>query len=287
MNTFSFRYQAPAWQRQVVQPRAVHFTLLELMLAIAVLLILMGFLFQFINSTQKIWTASEKTADIFAQAQISLQLLEKDLQTGLFSSEEDDPGHAMLMGGYIPDPDEGDAPLFPSFFFFTQDSSAGGEDSAADDEVRVGTYLVMYTWNDNVLTRYVWDGTITEHSVLPHFFYGLDPAQLDPAELEGIIYILGALQADSEKGCVLATGVSDIRIESLPDTGRIENGDFFFFDTLPKVLKITLTLYDAKAVQAVQTGHTNEEAVNPAMMEAVEQKITETERKFSKIIFLR
>jgi type II secretory pathway component PulJ len=254
VNAFSSRHQVPDLRRPAGQPRVVHFTLLELLLAIAVLLILLGFLFQFINSTQKVWTAAEKTAVIFAQAQISLQLLEKDLQAGLFSNEADNPGHAMLLG-------IGN----DKFFFFTQDSTTGGD---------VGTYLVMYTWNDGVLMRYVWDEEIEGRPA--HFFYGLDPAGENATD---IVTALSALQADSDKGCVLATGVSDISIESPPGTDLTEESEETEGNGFPKVIKITLTLHDARAVQVVKEAGAGDEVA--------ELKKAETERKFCKIVFLR
>ena len=61
-----------------------YYTLVEIMVAMAILVIMMGFLFQFAIGAQRIWSASESTSTTFDQAQIALQLLENDLQSVLF-----------------------------------------------------------------------------------------------------------------------------------------------------------------------------------------------------------
>lgn len=254
--------------QKTVRPKIKNFTLLEVLLSTAVLLVIMGFLFQFVNSAQRLWVASEKTADIFDQAQLALQLLEKDLQSVLFSGEQDNPGHSIPMGGFNDNTDNKH-----QFYLVTQDSSA------ADN---VGTCLVMYAWTkgesgNNELARYVWDSKIKVPELgefEPCFFYGLDPNN------ENINRILDALENDTTKRNVLAAGVKDFSIEGPPGT-NLSGVSSYFYTTLPKAVKITLTLYDAKAVGQLLTSGADPES------DAVKQKIAETERVFSKIIFLR
>jgi len=149
-------------------------------------------------------------------------------------------------------------------FFFTQDAAAG----------EVGTYLVMYVWNfeTDELYRYGWTEEIDGKP--PHFFYGLEPTTENMAEIESALTAL----ADSAQGCRLATGVTNISIESPPDNDLTEENSLYFFTTRPKILKLTLTLYDAKAVAQMQNTGAN--------ATAIESKIAESARQFSKIIFL-
>jgi len=57
-----------------------NFSLVELMVAMAILLIMMGFLFQFVNGARRIWMATTATAETFDDGQIALQVMENDLK---------------------------------------------------------------------------------------------------------------------------------------------------------------------------------------------------------------
>lgn len=61
------------------------FTLLEIMVAMAILLILMAFLFQFMTAATKAWRMSESNSRIQEQAGVILELLAKDLQNAVVS----------------------------------------------------------------------------------------------------------------------------------------------------------------------------------------------------------
>jgi hypothetical protein len=71
---------------------------------------------------------------------------------------------------------------------------------------------------------------------------------------------------------VIAEGVDKIQIEILPDVSG-------YSTDVPKVVKVSLTLYDAAAIQQLQSGDADDAVL--------EQKKIETARRFSKIIFLR
>ncbi len=76
-----------------------HFTLIELMAAMVVLLIMMGFLFHFIISSQNLWSASERNARIYENAQVFFDLLDRDLGGVMVSKV---PGQEI--GFWIGDP---------------------------------------------------------------------------------------------------------------------------------------------------------------------------------------
>jgi len=57
-----------------------NFSLVELMVAMAILIIMMGFLFQFVNGARRIWMSSTVTAEAFDDGQIVLQVMENDLK---------------------------------------------------------------------------------------------------------------------------------------------------------------------------------------------------------------
>jgi type II secretory pathway component PulJ len=71
-----------------------HFTLIELMAAMVVLVIMMGFLFKFIVSSQNLWTASERNSRIYENAQIFFELLARDLTSAVASNQ---PGQEVAF----------------------------------------------------------------------------------------------------------------------------------------------------------------------------------------------
>ena len=237
-----------------------HFTMLEILVATVVLVIMMGFLFQFINSTQKIWSASESTSEIFDQAQLVFNMLGKDLQNLHFVSDQDYPGHAIPMG-VINTEDE------HRFFLVTAVSSL--------NEENIGTHLVMYVWqnesdestSESELSRNVLE---EENSF---FFYGCDPAEAENSQ-----DLTSNLPVPSERE-VIATGVQSLNIVPLPEGCFDSDGGYF--TSCPKVVKVSLTLYDAAAVRQLQ--RSGVEFDN----DTLDQKKSETARRFSKIIFLR
>ena len=83
------------------------FTLVELMVAMAVLVIMMGFLFQFIISAQRLWSSSNSDTAIHTQAQIVFSMFENDLQNAIV---KDDSGYAIP---YLVRADAGDSANYP------------------------------------------------------------------------------------------------------------------------------------------------------------------------------
>lgn len=251
-----------------------HFTMLEILVATVVLVIMMGFLFQFINSAQKIWSASEITSGIFDQAQLVFNMLEKDLQNLHFVSDQDYPGHAIPMGGYNSENSTN------KFFLVTQNSS---------DTDQIGTCLVMYGWTEATaesgstgeLARYVLDAPLTD-SPNPHFFYGYAPP--DDQDQDPVSDVLDELEDDGTRRDVLVTGLQTLKIEAMFDdlvNLTDSTGAKYFFNEEPRFLRITLTIHDANAVRALT------DSGMLSNSEPVENKKSETARRFSKIIFLR
>ena len=57
-----------------------HFTLVELMVAMAVLVIMMSFLFQFVIGAQRVWSSSSGSAALFEQAELVFDFIGSDFQ---------------------------------------------------------------------------------------------------------------------------------------------------------------------------------------------------------------
>jgi type II secretory pathway component PulJ len=109
-----------------------HFTLIELMAAMVVLLIMMGFLFHFIINSQNLWSASERNARIYENAQVFFDLLDRDLGGAMASKV---PGQEICF--WIGDPsDPQPANLaYPDEPFLSMVSAAPPLDGASEPNV--------------------------------------------------------------------------------------------------------------------------------------------------------
>ena len=80
------------------------FTLVELLVAMVILVVMMGFLFQFTIGAQRIWAATTSDDEAFQSSQILMQVLTEDLENIMFSpySNEDDDEKKYLDNNNIP-----------------------------------------------------------------------------------------------------------------------------------------------------------------------------------------
>ena len=72
------------------KPSQHPFTLVELMVAMAILLLMMGFLFEFVIGAQRTWNASTGKTALFEQSQIVFEYLGKDLNNIRYKSITDE-----------------------------------------------------------------------------------------------------------------------------------------------------------------------------------------------------
>ncbi|MDQ0291066.1 PulJ/GspJ family protein [Oligosphaera ethanolica] len=241
------------------------YTLVEILVAMAILVIMMSFLFQFVIGAQRIWSASESTADIFDQAQLVMELVENDLQAINFICDEDYPGHSIPMGVQL----DLNGFLTNKLFFVTTDLAGSGS---------VGTYMTLYALSNNELSRYVFDSPIGSYS--PHSFYGFDPIAYS-GQAANYVAILTSVEADTTLKNVIAKGIESIQLNFLPSNTASPIPNTYFFKSVPNVVKVTIVAYDAQAVERlISTGL----AVDS---DPVNNKKTETARTFTKLIFIR
>ena len=59
--------------------RQTHYTLIEVLVAIAVLALMMSFIFQFTSGAQRVWRASNENMDVSSNADVIFSLLDEDL----------------------------------------------------------------------------------------------------------------------------------------------------------------------------------------------------------------
>ena len=80
------------------------FTLVELLVAMVILVVMMGFLFQFTIGAQRIWAATTSDDEAFQSSQILMQVLTEDMENIMFSpySNEDGDKNEYLDKNNIP-----------------------------------------------------------------------------------------------------------------------------------------------------------------------------------------
>ena len=85
------------------------FTLVELLVSMAVFSILLVLMMQFFSGARTLWTANEKRAAIYADATVAMDLMSQLLQSTFYNS---DGGTPFAITG-IPEPDDTAAPRQP------------------------------------------------------------------------------------------------------------------------------------------------------------------------------
>ena len=263
------------------------FTLVEIMVTMAILVVMMSFLFQYVIGAQRIFTSSNRQAVLFDDAQIVLGLMENDLQNMIISNE---PGREIPMFyNKAPYTDaDGISKTYHILMMVTSGESTKLDTSK--EETLVGYYLVIYCYceEDEKLYRVAIDNkqALDETNLKPWSFFGLDfVGETTAAERNALItkYASGMvtkMTSDYE----LMDAVSAFRIIPL------NNDDFVTSATAlnkgiakvrPNAIKIELTLYDAEKIADRLSVLTNSEEDKK-----VAKKLkSENSRLFSKVIF--
>ena len=199
-----------------------HFTLIELMAAMVVLVIMMGFLFKFIVSSQNLWTASERNSRIYENAQIFFELLARDL-TSAFASNQ--PGQEVAFWVGPTDGDDGDE----DFLAFVTMSPSGPHGNTKIWEVH-------YKWGKPTATGEY----LIRRSVV---------ADIDSADAP--VWVATDNLAEAQE---VIDGVEKIEIACYPANSSTAHPISAGYLAVPGQVKITLTLVDQKAVDKGLTG---------------------------------
>jgi len=225
------------------------FSLVELMVAVAILIIMMGFLFQFTIGAQRIWSASNANATSFEDANIVFQFLEEDLKNIIFKDEETNQNRGI--------------PLFfgkssGNVIFAFMTSTRPNSQKNHSDADNTGAYYVVYYYNATAkqLSRLIWDSTV--NSINPFFFIGTKASDFNETTLNGDLL---ALIANSPNNEILCKNVEVFDIHISP-TDQTQG----FADKQLAAVKVSFVL------QVESTGDTVTQAEN--------------RRGFSKLIFL-
>lgn len=188
------------------------FTLVELMVAMAVLIIMMGFLFQFVLGAQRVWSASEEKNDIFQTANIVLNVVETDLHNMQFSTE---PGKTLPLYARINGND-----VYLAFFSNYQSKNYNSSNAHAKELENVGTYPVFYYYN--AAAKRLYRITLDTKTKM----YASDSTE---REIKNLWYLYGSNYADkstnlaSDFFTLFAVTILGINPTATPDINMMKN----------------------------------------------------------------
>jgi len=83
-------------KRLVVRQQRM-FTLVEIMVTMAILVVMMGFLFQFVLGAQRVWSGTTRDMEVFEQAQIIFNVMEADLKNMICEVPDENPEGGMQV----------------------------------------------------------------------------------------------------------------------------------------------------------------------------------------------
>ena len=282
--------------------RYIHrYTLTEILVAVAVLMLMMTFLMQFVIGSQRIWYASSRTSSLFDKAQVVFGIMETDLKQSLFSNEkgenipmyiknETDAGSAVgskntsVKLGLVTQLRSTDEKLKADNEKFETFSAAN--QTLSEYIVRGTAFPVLYHYDrDNYrLYRLALDTTSYKVSnaqkpfVNVNLYYGID---YEHASLTDSIFEQIANYFDEEVKEVIADDLLDFSIEMVPNATFGGNG---FLKERPKAVRVTLTLFDHEKYPDYKLRGDLSSSDDKL---AQEQKILEEARTFSKVIFVQ
>jgi len=187
------------------------FTLVEIMVTMAILVVMMGFLFQFVLGAQRVWSGTTKDMEMFEQAQIIFNVMEADLKNMICEVPEENPDGGMqvyLNTKAASDDDEGYR-LVKMCFMTSYTCEAEEKDDEKENNLtkRTGVYPVCYQLasipgSDNPpfrLYRYNCDRIVkkngTGSELYPFFAYAADTTTFGDDLKE---YQKGALLGDEK-----------------------------------------------------------------------------------------
>jgi hypothetical protein len=168
-------------KRLVVKQHRV-FTLVEIMVTMAILVVMMSFLFQFVLGAQRIWSGTTKNMEMFEDAQVIFDVMEADLKNMIFEIPEDNPDGGILF--YLDKESGSDDKkdrLKDMCFMASYSSGVEKKDGANAAIQRTGVYPIYYqlvpTSGSNapfILYRYNFDRVVKKGATdyTPFFAYG-------------------------------------------------------------------------------------------------------------------
>lgn len=206
---------------------AARFTLVELLAAMAVLVILMGFLFQFLGSAQTTWSLTDTNARIYESAHIVFEVISKDLQSAIASDMSDAEipfyfGNQTLGATY--------QNVYLCFVAAVEPSLTTGAETRLC-EIGYECFTGTPTTDPQRTAQYCFGRSRTcDSSATDWNFYGSYPANWYSNPNNG-----------AEK---VVSGVESVEFRCYHPTTTMTGGNSY--NELPRAVQVTITLFDPK-----------------------------------------
>lgn len=255
--------------------RLHRFTLVEIMVTLAIIVVMMGFLFHFVIGAQRIWSATSKGSEMFEEAQIILQVLESDLKGMVCELAEDNPSGAFPVTFTRSASGE-----LQELFFMSSQSPANVDGLTTDEEKltpRVGVFPVYYklvsvTGSGNPpfkLYRGVFDRAFGTTD--PFFAVGIENKANLGTELQAYLQAADNDGSRSKIYDVLSENIETLKVSFYPE----KTGTNGFLEIAPISAKIELKLRQSQSESERKAAE-----LNPEKEKDVDKRV------FSKIVFL-
>ena len=224
-----------------------HFTLLEILVAVGILVIMMLFLFQLTIGAQRLWSASTARTSMAEQANAIFTILEEDMSQMLFSTETD------LEMNVHTKPASGSAE-FEELAFWTVDAENG-----RGAPMTVGYFVENVTLENGATTKNLY----RIQNVAPFDKIGI-PSPAGFADFG----LAAPANADAKENFLLATNITSMNVLINRDAATNK----------PRLVKVKVTLAPPEELQSRESVGDTEDAKAVAKAES---------RTFSKVYFLK
>ncbi|MBQ6470485.1 MAG: hypothetical protein IJJ33_00750 [Victivallales bacterium] len=250
------------------------YTLIEMMVAVAILVLMMGFLFQFVTGAQRLWAASTRTEEIFSTASTALEVMQNDFRNAQFSNETNRTLPFYLYHNSSPNILNQDV----FCMFYTKFATTG-------TYANMGVYPVVYYYDASAQTLYrvaLDTNSITKKdnasvpiSFNPAFLFGASPDQFKTLVTTFKTSYLTSANITTYDFEKLATCVSGFNLyASFPTEANITGGsDEICTSYSPTAIKVTMNTFDPEA--------------NALQGTLKDKRIAETTRNITRIFFLQ
>ncbi len=244
----------------VKQHRA--FTLVEIMVTMAILVVMMSFLFQFVLGAQRVWSGTTKDMEMFEQAQVIFDVMEKDLKNMICEVPKDNPDGGMQI--YLDTVSSGDDEnRLNQMCFMTSYVSEATEDTGIPSDnnrrtKRVGVYPVCYQlipiFEDAKppfrLYRYNCD-RIVKNNKSPFFAYANDNGSDTPSDETSFknmlkVFKRNALKDDEKDELreLVSEEIETLKVQFFP-----EKKDGYLLTKKPISVKLTVKLRQKEQIK--------------------------------------
>lgn len=254
------------------------FTLVEIMVALAVLLLMMYFLLTFVNGAQRIFTETNRQNTLFNDAQAVTALMDNDLKNMVCSYTAEN-----IMPFYYENDISAPEEQTRLIGFFTTQPAP----NSSGAETRLYPVIYLFDQVNHKLYRFLWDGT--SGSATPWDTIGCEDVTPDPED-PNIPKVFNDMEdklkdkkaVDLQLKCEVLNNVFQFKVTALTTDNKgnptklVEEG---IQKDKPTLIRISMVLYSRDAISELRWRQMKRSG-------SLINEINKTRRRFSKTFIL-